>query len=79
MQIFSVYPLRDEAVVLVPDKNLRGMTALSVLFGQFYCSAQRLRFAWENRCHMAMNVSDLPTAILIHHDVSRFEQRFLQL
>ena len=38
MQI-SVHPLCDEAIVLMANKNLRGMTALSVLFGQFYCSA----------------------------------------
>jgi hypothetical protein len=31
----------------MPDKNLRGMTALSVFFGKFYCSAERLCFAWE--------------------------------
>jgi hypothetical protein len=24
MQIFSIHPLRNEAIVLVPDKNLRG-------------------------------------------------------
>jgi hypothetical protein len=63
----------------MPDKNLRGMTALSVLFGQLYCSAERLRFAWESCGNMAMSISDLPSAILVHHDVSRFMQRFLQL
>ena len=78
MRIFSVHPLRDEAVVLMPHQNLRSMTVLSVLFGQFYCSAQRLCFAWESCGHMAMSISDLPSAILVHHDVSRFEQRFLQ-
>ena len=40
MQIFAV---RDEAIVLMPDKNLRGVTALSVLFCQF--EQRRLCFA----------------------------------
>jgi hypothetical protein len=48
MQIVSVHPLGDEAIILMPDKNLRCMTALSVLFGQFYCCTKCLRFAWEN-------------------------------
>jgi hypothetical protein len=61
MQIFSVHPLRDEAIVLMPDKNLRSLTALSVLFGQFYCSAERLCFAWESCCDMAMSDADLPS------------------
>ena len=49
-QIRNVYrhPLGDEAIILMPDKNLRCMTALSVLFGQFYCCTKCLRFAWEN-------------------------------
>ena len=79
MQIFSIHPLCSEAIVLMPDKNLRGMTALSVFFGKFYCSAERLCFAWEICDHMAMSISDLPSAILVHHDVSRFVQRFLQI
>jgi hypothetical protein len=54
MQIFSIHPLCDEAIVLMPDKNLWGMTALSVLFCQFDCSAERLCFAWESCGHMAM-------------------------
>ena len=48
MQIVSIHPLGDEAIILMPDKNLRGMTALSVLFGQFYCCTKCLCFAWEN-------------------------------
>src|ERR1700730_13568649 len=44
------------------------MTALSVLFRQFDSSAERLRFAWESCGHMAMSISDLPSAILVHHD-----------
>jgi hypothetical protein len=63
----------------MPDKDLRGMTALSVFFGKFYCSAERLCFAWEICNHMAMSISDLPSAILVHHDISRFVQRFLQI
>jgi hypothetical protein len=49
MQIFSIHPLRNEAIVFMPDKNLRGMTALSVLFRQFDSSgsAERLCSAWE--------------------------------
>ena len=69
MQIFSIHPLPNEAIVLMPDKNLRGMTALSVFFGKFYCSAERLCFAWEICNHMAMSISDLPSAILVHHDM----------
>ena len=48
MQIVSVHPLGDEAIILTPDKNLRCITALSVLFGQFYCCRKCLCFAWEN-------------------------------
>ena len=33
MQIVSVHPLGDEAIILMPDQNLRCMTVLSVLFG----------------------------------------------
>ena len=33
MQIVSIHPLGDEAIILMPDKNLRCMTVLSVLFG----------------------------------------------
>ena len=47
MQIFSVHPFCDETIVLMPDKNFRFMTAISVLFGPFYCCTQRLRFAWK--------------------------------
>ena len=71
MQI-SVHPLCDEAIVLMANKNLWGMIALSVLFGQLYCSAERLSFAWESCCHRAMSISDLPLTILARHDVSRF-------
>jgi hypothetical protein len=70
VQIFSIHPFCNEAIVLMPDKNLRGMTALSVFFGKFYCSAERLCFAWEICDHMAMSISDLPSAILVqsaHH------------
>jgi hypothetical protein len=66
MQIFSVHPLRNEAIVFMPDKNLRGMTALSVLFRQFDSSAERLCFAWESCGHMAMSISDFA----IHHSGS---------
>jgi hypothetical protein len=79
LQIFAVHPRRDEAIVLMPDKNLWGMTALSVPFCQFDCSAERLCFAWDTCGHMAMSISDLPSTTLVHHDVSRFMQRFLQL
>jgi len=66
MQIFSIHPLRNEAIVFMPDKNLRGMTALSVLFRQFDSSAERLCFAWESCGHMAMSISDFA----IHHSGS---------
>jgi hypothetical protein len=33
MQVVSVHPLGDEAIILMPDKNLWCMTVLSVLFG----------------------------------------------
>jgi hypothetical protein len=79
MQIFSIDPLRDETIVLMPDKNLRGMTAPTVLFGKFYGGAERLRFAWESRCHVVMCISDLPATLVVHHDVSRFMQSLLPL
>ena len=33
MHIVSVHPLGDEAIILMPDQNLRCKTVLSVLFG----------------------------------------------
>jgi hypothetical protein len=38
-----------------------------------------LRFAWECCGHVVMNISDLPTTVLVRHDVSRFMLRFLRL
>ena len=61
------------------DKNLRGMTAPTVLFSEFDGDPERLRFAWECCGHVVMNISDLPTTVLVRHDVSRFMLRFLRL
>jgi hypothetical protein len=78
MQIVPLDPLRDETIVLMPDKNFRRLTVPTVPFGKLYGGAQRLRFGWESRCHTAMRISNLPTT-LVDHDVSRFMQSFLRL
>lgn len=57
VRVLAVYPLRDEVIVLVPDEDLRSMTALSIHFGQLYCRAERLRLAGVSRSDVAIGVS----------------------
>src|SRR5579859_7297822 len=76
MQIYAVDPFRYEAIVLMADKNFGGVTVHTVVFRQFYCSTECLRFAWESCGNAAMGVLDFPCAIVAHHDISRFMQLF---
>jgi hypothetical protein len=58
MQIFSVYPLGYEAIVLMSNKDLRRMAAIPVFFGKFNCSAERLSLAGEPCGLRAMSIFD---------------------
>ena len=71
----SLRPLY-EALVLMADKNFGGVTVHAVVFRQFYCSTERLRFTWESCGNAAMGILDFPCAIVVHHNISRFMQLF---
>lgn len=76
VQIYAVHPFRYEALVLMADKNFGGVTVHAVVFRQFYCSTERLRFTWESCGNAAMGILDFPCAIVVHHNISRFMQLF---
>jgi hypothetical protein len=76
VQIYAVHPFHYEALVLMADKNFWGVTVHTVVFRQFYCSTERLRFTWESCGNAAMGILDFPCAIVVHHDISRFIQLF---